>query len=129
MRSIRSLVALMALVGVVGATAAFTAAPGKAVVKVSSAFAGPKVNGGNVTMTVDAGRITLTLSDDVKDPKTPDPHWLVVDKKGQTYILDRLTIKDDKFNKTITVPAYIKDVAKVQVYCAWAVANLGEASF
>lgn len=129
MRSIRSLVALMALVGVVGATAALSAAPARAVVKVSSSFSGAKVNGGNVTMTTEGGKITLTLSDDVKDPKTPDPHWLVVDKHGQTYLLDRLTIKDDKFNKTITVPSYIKDVAKVQVYCAWAVANLGEASF
>jgi hypothetical protein len=129
MRSIRLLVAALALAGVIGGTAAFTTAPTRPVVKVSSPFAGPKVNGGNVTMTMDAGKITLTLSDDVQDPKTPDPHWLVVDRKGQTYLLDRLTIKDDKLNKSITLPPYIKDVAKVQVFCAWAVANLGEASF
>ena len=29
----------------------------------------------------------------------------------------------------ITLPSYIKNVAKVQIYCAWAEAVLGEASF
>jgi hypothetical protein len=27
------------------------------------------------------------------------------------------------------VPTYVKDVAKVQIYCAWAEAVLGEAAF
>jgi len=27
------------------------------------------------------------------------------------------------------LPAYVKDVAKVQIWCAWAEALLGEASF
>ena len=129
MRRMYSLVAVLVLAGVTGTTTGFTAAAPEAVVKVSSPFAGAKVNGGNVTMNMEAGKITLTLSDDVQDPKTPDPHWLVADKKGTTYLLDRMTIKDDKFNKTITLPPYIKDVAKVQIFCAWAVANLGEASF
>ena len=35
----------------------------------------------------------------------------------------------DNIKKEIVVPAYIKDVAKVQIYCAWAEAVLGEASF
>ena len=30
---------------------------------------------------------------------------------------------------SITLPAYIRDVAKVQIYCAWAEAVLGETSF
>ena len=30
---------------------------------------------------------------------------------------------------TITLPAYVTDVAKVQIYCAWAEAVLGEAPF
>jgi hypothetical protein len=30
---------------------------------------------------------------------------------------------------SITLPAYIRDVTKVQIYCAWAEAVLGEASF
>ena len=38
-------------------------------------------------------------------------------------------IAKDKVNTSITLPAYIKDVAKVQIYCAWAEAVLGEASF
>jgi len=123
------LVVALAAAGAIGTTAAFNAPPAKVVTKVSSPFAGAKVNGGTVTMMMDGKTIRLTLSDEVRDPKTPDPHWLVVDGKGTSYVLDRLTIKDDKFNQTITLPSYIKDVAKVQIYCAWAVANLGEASF
>jgi hypothetical protein len=30
---------------------------------------------------------------------------------------------------SITVPDYVKDVARVQIYCSWAEAVLGEASF
>ena len=50
-------------------------------------------------------------------------------------MLQRLGVKSlggiakDKVNMTITLPAYIKDVAKVQIYCAWAEAVLGEATF
>jgi hypothetical protein len=32
-------------------------------------------------------------------------------------------------NRKITLPDYIKDVAKVVIWCAWAETNLGEASF
>jgi hypothetical protein len=53
----------------------------------------------------------------------------VVDSKGAVYLLQRLGIKDDKVNTQITLPAYIKDVAKVQIYCAWAEALLGETTF
>ena len=58
----------------------------------------------------------------------------MVDSKGNTYLLQKLTVKSgalksDKLNKSITVPDYIHDVAKVQIWCAWAEANLGEASF
>jgi hypothetical protein len=35
----------------------------------------------------------------------------------------------DSFKKEITVPPYVKDVVKVQIWCAFAEANLGEASF
>lgn len=118
----------LAALAVITTTAAVSPT-GAPVVKVSKSFAGAKVNGGNVTMTMDAGRITLTLSDEVKDPKTPDAHWQVVDSKGRSYLPHRMTIKDDKFNKTITLPEYIKDVQKVVIYCAWAEANLGEAAF
>ena len=119
---------LYSAVLLVGALATAAAAP-KPAVKVSKPFAGAKVNGGTVSMTMDMGHITLTLSDEVQDPKTPDPHWQVVDGKGRSYLLDKLTIKGDKFNRTITLPDYIKDVQKVVIYCAWAEANLGEAAF
>jgi hypothetical protein len=97
--------------------------------RTSKPFSGAKVNGGTVTQTMQGGRIVLTLSDDFVDPKTPDVHWQVVDSKGNVYLLQKLAIKEDKVNKSITLPAYIKDVAKVQIWCAWAETLLGEAGF
>ena len=110
-------------------TTAAMSNPTAPVTKVSRPFSGAKVNGGTVSMTVTNGRIVLTLSDEVMDPKTPDPHWQVVDSKGQVYLLDKMTVKGDRLNKTITLPAYITSVDKVVIYCAWAEANLGEAAF
>jgi hypothetical protein len=101
----------------------------------STKFAGAKVNAGTVTHSVKDGKNVLTLSSDFQIPDTPDPHWQVVDSKGNTYLLQRLGVKNlggiakDKLNQSITLPAYVKDVAKVQIYCAWAEAVLGEASF
>jgi hypothetical protein len=95
----------------------------------STKFAGPKANKGTVTHTVQSGKNILTVSDDFKTPDTPAPHWQVVDSHGHAYLLQRLVIKGDKFNKSITVPDYIHDIAKVQIWCAWAEVNLGEASF
>ncbi len=128
MRSLQTLL-LVGVVAMAGLTSAFAKAPAGLAMRVSKPFAGAKVNGGTVTETKNGGTITLTLSDEVVDPKTPDPHWLVIDGKGTTYLLDKLTVKGDRFNKSIKLPSYIKDVAKVQIYCAWAEANLGEASF
>ena len=48
---------------------------------------------------------------------------------GQVFLLQKLLIKGDKLNKSITLPAYVPDVTKVQIWCAWAETNLGEASF
>ena len=98
-------------------------------VKRSGTFVGPQANTGFVTMTKQNGRIVLTLSDDFVVPDTPDPHWRVVDSKGTVYDLQKLKIKDDGYNKSITVPAYVKDVAKVVIWCAFAEINLGEAAF
>jgi hypothetical protein len=101
----------------------------------SRPFTGAKVNGGTVTKAVKDGKTTLTLSDDFKVPDTPDPHWQVVDGRGNVYLLQRLGVKNlaglakDRINMTITLPAYVKDVASVRVYCAWAEAILGEAPF
>jgi hypothetical protein len=92
-------------------------------------FAGAKVNGGTVMHSKKNGRHVLTWSDDFKIPDTPAPHWQVVDSKGSTYLLQRLKIKDDKLNRSIVLPSYIQDVAKVQIWCAWAEALLGEAPF
>ncbi len=96
---------------------------------VTTPFAGKAVNGGTVTHEVRNGKHVLTVSTDFQVPGSPDPHWQVVDSKGTVYLLDRLKLKDDKINKSITVPAYIRDIAKVQMWCAWAEVVLGEASF
>src|ERR1043166_814131 len=68
----------------------------------STKFQGAKANTGTVTHSVKDGRNILTLSDDFKVPGTPDPHWQVVDSKGNSYLLQKLTIKGDKVNSSIT---------------------------
>ncbi len=125
MRSLKAL-ALAALAGTVVLTTAAGYAPASFT---SRKFEGVKANVGTVTAMVDNGKITLTLSPDFKVPDTPAPHWQVVDSKGNTYLLQRLVIKGDKYNQTITLPSYIKDVAKVQIWCAFAEVLLGEAPF
>src|SRR5512145_139262 len=83
-----ALVSLFAI-AVVLASSAFAAQPPQK----SGPFAGPKANTGFVTITKQNGRIVLTLSDDFVVPDTPDPHWQVVDSKGNVYLLQRLDIK------------------------------------
>jgi len=98
----------------------------------SGQFQGPKANKGTVTHSTKDGKSVLTLSDDFVVPDTPDPHWQVVDSKGNVYLLDKLKTKafiGDNFKKEIVVPSYVKDIAKVQIWCAFAEVNLGEASF
>jgi hypothetical protein len=104
--------------------------------RTSKPFTGAKVNAGTVTDTVKNGEHVLTLSDDFQVPDTPDPHWQVVDGRGRVFVLQRLKVKGaigglagDKIVKTITVPADIKDIAKVQIYCSWAEVVLGETTF
>ena len=95
-------------------------------------FQGPKANKGHVTHSTRDGKSVLTLSDDFVVPDTPDPHWRVVDSDGNVYDLDKLKKKSligDKYQKEIVVPSYVKNVSKVVIWCAWAEANLGEASF
>jgi hypothetical protein len=95
----------------------------------SKKFSGAKVNDGTVTHVKESGKHVLKLSADFKVPDTPDPHWQVVDSKGNVFLLQRLGIKGDKVNTQITLPAYVKDIAKVQIYCAWAEVVLGETTF
>jgi hypothetical protein len=100
----------------------------------SARFQGVKANIGTVTHTIVDGKDVLTLSDDFKTPDAPAPHWQLVDSRGNVFLLQRLMVKDgmtghDKLNKSIVVPAYIADIAKVQIWCAWAETLLGETSF
>lgn len=95
----------------------------------SRQFSGAKVNAGTVTHVKERGKDVLKLSADFKVPDTPDPHWQIVDSKGRVFLLDRLALKGDKVSTQITLPAYVTDIAKVQIYCAWAEAVLGETAF
>jgi hypothetical protein len=95
----------------------------------SGPFQGAKANKGFVMHTTVNGKSMLTLSDDFVPPQTPDPHWQVVDSNGKTYLLDRLMTKEQKVKKSIVVPDYVPDIAKVQMWCAFAETNLGEAAF
>ena len=100
--------------------------------RTSGPFAGVKANTGRVTLSTSGKSQVLTLSEDFKAPDAPDPHWQVVDSGGRVYLLQKLTVKGlvgDKMNRSITLPAYITDVAKVQFWCAYAEVLLGEASF
>ena len=94
----------------------------------SGPFQGPKANTGTVTHYTENGKSTLQVSADFKVPDTPAPTWRVVDSKGNIYTLDAFKIKGGE-KREVEVPAYVKDVVKVQVYCAWAQILLGEASF
>ena len=124
-RSIRRvLLSSLAAIALLTATSGFAADT-----HTSKPFSGIKVNGGMVTHSKHSPHNVLTLSDDFKVPDTPAPHWQVVDSKGNVYLLQRLVIKDDKFNRSITLPSYILDIAKVQIWCAWAETLLGEALF
>jgi len=120
-------------IGVTMAIALALSSPASAAqARTSTPFAGPKANTGTVSLTTNGKSQVLTLSEDFKAPDAPDPHWQVVDSHGRVYLLQKLTVKGlvgDKMNRSITLPAYISDVAKVQFYCAYAEVVLGEASF
>ena len=125
-RSMRGVVlALLLATGILVATSGFADSH----MHKSKPFMGPKANKGFVTHTKQGNDNILTLSDDFVVPDTPDPHWRVIDSKGTVYDLAKLKIKNDGYNKSIKLPAYIKDVGKVVIWCAWAETNLGEASF
>jgi hypothetical protein len=120
----------MGFLSMVAATGLLVASIGFAAdVHTTGKFEGVKANSGSATHARSGNSDTLTWSDDFKIPETPAPHWQVVDTKGNVYLLNRLAIKGDKQNRTITLPAYINDVAKVQVWCAFAEVLLGEAPF
>ena len=96
----------------------------------TSQFQGAKANTGTAMFFYESGRAMLKVSDDFKVPDTPAPTWRVLDSKGNIYTLDAFKIKTGNNEKRqVSVPSYVHDVAKVQVYCAWAEVLLGEASF
>ena len=96
----------------------------------STKFEGKKANTGFAVHTKGQdGKNILILSDDFQMPDAPAPHWQVVDSRGTVYPLQRLPIKGDAIHTSIELPAYVPDVAKVQIWCAFAETLLGEASF
>jgi hypothetical protein len=97
-------------------------------VHVSNKFAGAKANTGTVSYVMENGKNLLRVSSDFQVPDTPAPTWRIVDSKGNIYTLDAFKIKGGE-KREVTVPGFVGNIAKVQVYCAWAEILLGEASF
>ncbi len=95
----------------------------------SSMFTGLEVKKGTVDLSKVGHQFHLRVSDDFGIPASPAPHWQVVDKEGNTYLLNQFRLAGDKFNREITLPKYIKSISKVQVWCSFAEVVLGEASF
>ena len=95
----------------------------------STRFAGPEVNAGCVIASRDTNGITLSWSDDFTVPGAPAPHWQVVDAAGNVYLLQRLQVANGRDNRSIRVPAYVRQVSQVRIYCAFAEVVLGEATF
>src|SRR5262249_13134634 len=94
------LLTLPLVVAALGAVPVFAA-------DVTTPFVGKAVNGGTVTHETRAGRHVLTVSSDFVVPGSPDPHWQVVNSQGQVFLLDRLKLKDDRINTSITLPGYV----------------------
>jgi hypothetical protein len=106
---------------------ALAGGPALAADMTSRPFTGKAVNGGTVAVSRQGDRVVLTLSPDFQVPGSPDPHWQIVDSRGTVYQLDRLKLKDDRIKTSITVPAFVPDIAAIQMWCAWAEVVLGEA--
>ena len=91
-------------------------------------FEGAKAKTGYAIHNTDGGKSVLKVSDDFVIPDTPAPSWQIVDSTGNTYLLNQFKIKGGT-NRKVTVPSYIHDIAKVQVWCSFAEVLLGEAKF
>lgn len=94
----------------------------------TNGFQGPKANTGKAIHWRANGKSMVKVSDDFKVPDTPAPTWRLIDSKGQVFTLDAFKIKGGE-KREILVPHYVDNIAKVQVYCAWAEVVLGEAGF
>lgn len=125
MKQLNRFLSVFALTALLAASAAWAASMDA---HTSSMFQGPKANTGTVSHSIENGKSILRVSSDFKVPDTPAPTWRVVDSNGAIYTLDAFKIKGGE-KREVEVPSYIRDIAKVQVYCAWAQVLLGEASF
>jgi len=125
MKQLNRLLSVFALAALLAVSAVWAASMDT---HTSSMFQGPKANTGTVSHSIENGKSILRVSSDFKVPDTPAPTWRVVDSNGTIYTLDAFKIKGGE-KREVEVPSYIKDIAKVQVYCAWAQVLLGEASF
>ena len=125
MKSITQIVSVFALAAVLSVSVSLASDRGP---HTSSMFQGPKANTGTVSHTLENGKSILRVSPDFKVPDTPAPTWRVVDSKGNIYTLDAFKIKGGE-KREVAVPGYVQDIAKVQVYCAFAEVLLGEAGY
>ncbi len=125
MKQLNRLLSVFALAALLAVSAVWAASMDT---HTSSMFQGPKANTGTVSHSIENGKSILRVSSDFKVPDTPAPTWRVVDSNGAIYTLDAFKIKGGE-KREIEVPSYISNIAKVQVYCAWAQVLLGEASF
>jgi hypothetical protein len=123
---VNRLMYVFALVAMFAATVTFAAKSGD--MHTTSMFQGPKANTGTAVHSVENGKSILRVSADFKVPDTPAPTWRVVDSKGNIYTLDAFKTKSGE-KREVTVPAYVHDIVKVQVWCAFAEVLLGEAGF
>ena len=126
MKQLTRLLTVFALTAMFAASVTFAAHAGE--MHVSAKFEGPKANTGTVIHTVENGKSILRVSDDFRVPDTPAPTWRVVDSKGNIYTLDAFKTKSGE-KREVVVPSYIPNIAKVQVYCAFAQVLLGDAGF
>jgi hypothetical protein len=97
--------------------------------EVTSPFRGGAVPSGTVKHEREGDRHILVLSNDFSiHEEPPDPHWRVVDTRGNVFLLDKLKVQG-RVNSRITLPGYITSVAKVEMWCAFAETVLGTAEF
>ena len=125
MKSITRILSVFALTAVLAVTASLASRPRPAHVL---DVPGPEGKHRNGVALVENGKSILRVSPDFKVPDTPAPTWRVVDSNGAIYTLDAFKIKGGE-KREVEVPAYVHNIAKVQVYCAFAQVLLGEASF
>jgi len=125
MKNVTRIVSVFALAAVMSLSVATAADAGP---HTSARFEGPKANTGTVSHSTEGGKSILRVSSDFKVPDTPAPTWRVIDSNGNVYTLDAFKIKGGE-KREVQVPSYVSNIAKVQVYCAWAQVLLGETSF